>query len=70
MKIRTGVAAAAIGAMSLVTAVPAHAAAADEGPCRIMGPYYVEGAVSCACIVAATIGQTVLPDSQWMCPSP
>lgn len=70
MRIRTGVVAAAVGALSLAGAAPVHASAAETDACRIMGPYYVEGAVSCACIVVATIGQTVLPDSQWLCPSP
>lgn len=69
MNIRNGVVAAAIGALSLAGAAPVHASAAEVDACRIMGPYYVEGALSCACILAATIGQTVLPDSQWACPS-
>lgn len=68
MRIRNGVVAAAIGALSLAGAAPVHATAAETDACRILGPYYVEGVVSCVCIVAATIGQTVLPDSQWACP--
>lgn len=69
MKMRKGIVGATVGALSLAGAAPVHASATDADACRIMGPYYVEGAVSCACIVVATIGQTVLPDSQWMCPS-
>ena len=68
MRIRNGVVTAAIAALSIAGAAPVHASAAETDACAIVGPYYVEGAISCACIAVATIGQTVLPDSQWACP--
>ena len=53
MKIKTTIAAAVIGALSLAGAVPAHASTADA--CQIMGPYYVQGARDCACLIAALL---------------
>lgn len=62
MKIRTGIAAVAIGALSVGTAVPAHASTADADACRIMGPAYVDGVKECVCLVMALITPTPLPD--------
>jgi hypothetical protein len=67
VKIKNGVIAAAVAALALGTAVPAHAS--DAGPCQLMGPNYLDGVRSCACIVTALISDTPLPDQHGVCPS-
>ena len=62
MKIKTTIAAAVIGALSLAGAVPAHASTTDADACQIMGPYYVEGAKECACLIIALLTPTPVPD--------
>lgn len=61
MKIRTTVAAAVIGALSLAGVVPAHAST-NEDACQIMGPYYLEGAKECVCLVIALLAPSPVPD--------
>lgn len=52
MKIKNAIVAGAIGALSLVGAAPAHAS--TDGPCQIMGPNYVGGAVECVRYILVT----------------
>lgn len=61
MKIRTGIVAAVIGALSLAGAVPARASTSDDA-CQIMGPYYVEGVKECVCLVIALLAPSPVPD--------
>lgn len=68
MKLKNGIVAAAVAALALGTAVPAVAAAPDENPCQIMGPYYVDGVYDCACLIAAVATSAVLPSS-FKCPT-
>ena len=58
---RIAVAAVAIGALSVAGAAPVRASS-SAATCRMMGPNYLEGAVGCVCLVAATISDTPLPD--------
>ena len=66
MKIKNGIVAAVIGALSVGGAAPVHAST-DSGPCQLMGPYYVEGVRDCACFVAAVAADAVRPGSPPPC---
>ena len=54
MKIKNGIVAAIIGAVSLAGAAPVHAST-DPGPCQLMGPNYVGGAVDCVKYILVTL---------------
>lgn len=73
MKRLSKLAAVAVLGGSLLAASSAPATASEAEFCR--GPYggapinyLIEDSISCTCILVATVGQIVLPDSQWQCP--
>lgn len=65
MKARALVAAA--GAALALGALPAPAQATVETDHCLEPPYTPQLILHCGCIAVATVGQTVLPDSQWAC---
>lgn len=70
MKTKTGIAVAAIGALSIVGAAPAQASEVPAGPCQFLMPISPGDVTYCACVKVATVGQVVLPGSQWACTPP
>lgn len=66
MKIKNAIVAAIVGAVSLAGAAPVSAST-DDGPCQIMGPYYLEGVRDCACLIAAMAADAIKPDSPQPC---
>ena len=69
-KARTGIAVAAIGALSIVGAAPAPASEVPAGPCQFLMPISPGDVTYCACVKVATIGHMVFPDWQWYCAQP
>lgn len=58
---------AAAGAVLALSAMPAAAQASLDAKHCLEPPYTPQLVAHCACVAVATVGQTVLPGSQWSC---
>ena len=61
---------AAVGAALALGALPAPAQARVETKHCLEPPITPGLIIYCGCVAVATVGQTVLPGSQWLCPKP
>lgn len=61
---------AAAGAALALGALPAPAQATVDSKHCLEPPYTPQLVGYCACVAVATVGQTVLPGTQWSCLKP
>lgn len=66
---RKGAVATAVGLMSIVGAVPAHASTEPVAPCQFLMPITPQDVGYCACVTVGRVVVKVLPDS-WACAQP